>query len=222
MNNSFFRSLFFIVLLGVFSITQGQVKNKIDWPKFMAQHDLVWEDIPLQWAEGAFVGNGQLGMMLYAKKDENRFNFHVGRQDVTDHRQAPNKKTSMGLKGTNLMDFSRLDIGKMTLHPAGKIQSANIRQDLWNAEIRGTIITDLGEITFRAFTPYDKMVQVIEASSNEKKMEKILHLPGNGCQERHLVQELIQNTINIKIGINSILMSQKLKMMEKKLYVYKN
>ncbi|MRT93811.1 hypothetical protein EMN46_12750 [Ancylomarina sp. 16SWW S1-10-2] len=135
----------------------------------MAQHDLIWEDIPTQWAEGAFVGNGQLGMMLYAKMDENRFNFHVGRQDVTDHRKAPNKKTSMGVKGANLLDFSRLDIGKMVLHPAGKIQTANIRQDIWNAEIRGTIFTDLGEIKFRAFTPYDRMVQVIEVSSTEKK-----------------------------------------------------
>lgn len=169
MNSKFFRSLFFILCVGVFATMKGQVKNEVDWVSFMAQHDLVWEDIPLQWAEGAFVGNGQLGMMLYAKMDENRFNFHVGRQDVTDHRQAPNKKTSMGVKGTNLMDFSRLDIGKMTLHPAGKIITAHIRQDLYNAEIRGTIITDLGEITFRAFTPYDKMVQVIEATSTEKK-----------------------------------------------------
>ncbi|MBP0903833.1 glycoside hydrolase family 95-like protein [Mariniflexile gromovii] len=165
----YIKKIFIIIILFSCLPTWCQAKSDIVWPDFMAQHDLVWEEIPLQWAEGAFVGNGQLGMMLYAKMDENRFNFHVGRQDVTDHRQAPNKKTSMGVKGTNLMDFSRLDIGKMTLHPAGKIQSANIRQDLYNAEIRGTIITDLGEITFRAFTPYDKMVQVIEATSTEKK-----------------------------------------------------
>ena len=151
------------------SRSNNKVKSKIDWPSFMSQHDLVWEDIPKQWAEGAFVGNGQLGMMLYAKLDENRFNFHVGRQDVTDHRKAPNRKTSMGVKGTNLLDFSRLDIGKMVLHPAGKIKTARLRQDLWNAEIRGTIITDLGEIEFRAFTPYNDKVQVIEASSTERK-----------------------------------------------------
>ena len=164
------KKVFSIVLLSlVFQSAWSQIKSDIDWPSFMSQHDLIWEDIPLQWAEGAFVGNGQLGMMLYAKMDENRFNFHVGRQDVTDHRQSPDKKTSMGMNGTNLMDFSRLDIGKMTLHPVGKIQTAHIRQDLWNAEIRGTIITDLGEIEFRAFTPYDKMVQVIEATSTEKK-----------------------------------------------------
>lgn len=147
----------------------AQVKDKIDWPNFMAQHDLVWDEIPLQWNECAFVGNGQVGMTFYAKMDENRFNFHIGRQDVTDHRKAPNSKTSMGVKGADLLDFSRLDIGKMALHPAGKILSATIRQDLWNAEVRGTIITDLGEITFRGFTPYHMMLNVIEVSSTEKK-----------------------------------------------------
>ncbi|MDW5290190.1 glycosyl hydrolase family 95 catalytic domain-containing protein [Formosa sp. PL04] len=184
------KKAFTLILMSfIFQSTWSQIKSNIDWPSFMAQHDLVWEDIPLQWAEGAFVGNGQLGMMLYAKMDENRFNFHVGRQDVTDHRQAPDKKTSMGEKGTNLMDFSRLDIGKMTLHPAGKIKTAHIRQDLYSAEIRGTIITDLGEIEFRAFTPYDKMVQVIEATSTEKKNGKYVPftwkwMPGEASSPR--------------------------------------
>ncbi|KJD37257.1 hypothetical protein PW52_02190 [Tamlana sedimentorum] len=157
----------------------------------MGQHDLVWEDIPQQWAEGAFIGNGQLGMMLYAKLDENRFNFHVGRQDVTDHRKAPSKKTSRGVDGANLLDFSRLDIGKMVLRPVGKIKIAKLRQDLWNAEIRGTIITDLGEITFRAFTPYNDNVQVIETVSTELKNGENVNfvwewMPGNASCPRVL------------------------------------
>ncbi|WP_160167314.1 hypothetical protein [Rhodopirellula sp. SWK7] len=135
----------------------------------MAQHDLVWEEIPNQWNEGAFVGNGQVGMMIYSNKDDNRLDFHVGRQDVTDHRGAPNKKTSMGVKGTNLYDFSRLDIGRMVLRPAGKILAMDLRQDLWNAEVRGTIKTNLGEIRFRAFTPYTRMLNVVEVESSEKK-----------------------------------------------------
>ncbi|WP_165747868.1 glycosyl hydrolase family 95 catalytic domain-containing protein [Cellulophaga sp. Z1A5H] len=148
------------------------MKDKIDWPQFMSQHDLVWEEIPMQWNEGAFTGNGQVGMMVYATMDDNRIDFHMGRQDVTDHRKAPDKKTSMGVKGAGLYDFSRLDVGRMVLRPAGKILSASIRQDLWNAEIRGTIYTDLGEITFRAFTPYDRMLNIVEIKSTEKKLSK--------------------------------------------------
>ncbi|NME68212.1 glycosyl hydrolase family 95 catalytic domain-containing protein [Flammeovirga aprica] len=161
----------------------------------MAQHDLTWEEIPSQWAEGAFVGNGQLGMMMYAKLDENRFNFHIGRQDVTDHRKAPNKKTSMGVDGTNLLDFSRLDIGKMVIRPEGKILNASLRQDLWNAEVRGTIYTDLGQIDFRAFTAYDDMLQIIELTSSEQKEGKECPinyewLPGDpSCPRAHLMYE---------------------------------
>jgi len=148
----------------------SQVKSSINWPSFMAQHDLIFEELPLQWNEGAFTGNGQVGMMIYATLKDNRIDFHLGRQDVTDHRKAPDQKTSMGAEGASVMfDFPRLDIGRMALRPAGKILSGNIHQDLWNAEIRGKIITDLGEISFRAFTPRDRMLNLIEVNSTEKQ-----------------------------------------------------
>lgn len=165
------KSFLLVVLFGIFQL-QAQVVNEINWPKFLGQHDLVWEEIPMQWNEGAFTGNGQVGMMIYATMSENRVDFHMGRQDVTDHRGAPNKKTSMGVKGAGLYEYSRLDVGRMALYPVGKIKSATIRQDLWNAEIRGTIYTDLGEISFRAFTPYDRMMNIIEITSTEKTKSK--------------------------------------------------
>ncbi|WP_117882398.1 glycosyl hydrolase family 95 catalytic domain-containing protein [Aureibaculum luteum] len=171
-SKSNFRSTVLVIVLLTFFRLQGQVIDNIDWPKFLGQHDLVWEEIPMQWNEGAFTGNGQVGMMVYATMSENRIDFHMGRQDVTDHRGAPHKKTSMGVKGYNLYDFSRLDVGRMALYPVGKIISATIRQDLWNAEIRGIIYTDLGEISFRAFTPYDRMMNIIEISSTERKTNK--------------------------------------------------
>lgn len=169
MKNNDLKKICFIICFGVLASIQAQIEDKIDWPNFMAQHDLIWEEIPLQWNEGAFTGNGQVGMMIYANMEDNRIDFHMGRQDVTDHRKAPNKKTSMGVKGANLYDFSRLDIGRMVLRPVGKIQSASIRQDLWNAEVRGTIYTDLGEIIFVAYTPYDRMMNIVEISSTEEK-----------------------------------------------------
>ena len=141
----------------------------VDWPEFLARQDLVWEQLPLQWNEGAFVGNGQVGTMVYATMNDNRIDFTIGRQDVTDHRKAPDAKSSMGVPGASVMyDFPRLDIGLMALRPAGKILSGTVRQDLWNAEIRGTVVTDLGEIRFRAFTPRDRMVNVVEVVSTEK------------------------------------------------------
>lgn len=162
----------FACLLGVNVIAKNKQKTDVNWPKFMAQHDLVWEETLRQWNEGAFVGNGQVGMMIYANMDDNRLDFHVGRQDVTDHRKAPDQKTSMGVKAANLLDFSRLDIGRMMLRPAGKILFVSLRQELWNAQVVGTITTDLCSIYFRALTPYNLMLNVIEVNSTEKKNNK--------------------------------------------------
>ena len=145
------------------------LRTEVDWPAFLARHDMVWEQLPRQWNEGAFAGNGQLGMMVYATLDDNRVDFHLGRADVTDHRKAPDRKTSMGVPGANVFfDFPRLDVGRMALRPSGKILDGTMRQDLWNAEITGTVRTDLGELRFRAVTLRDRMVQLVEVTSTEK------------------------------------------------------
>lgn len=141
----------------------------IDWPEFIGRHDLVWEETPRQWNEGGFVGNGLLGMMVYATLNDNRIDFHLGRSDVTDHRLAPDRKTSFGVPGAGgFYHYPRLDIGRMALRPAGKIRTLTMHQDLWNAELRGKITTNLGEIRFRAFTPRDHMVQIVDIESTEK------------------------------------------------------
>ena len=41
------------------------VKLNVDWPKFMAQHDLVWNKLPADYFEGAFIGNGLLGAIVF-------------------------------------------------------------------------------------------------------------------------------------------------------------
>jgi len=166
--------LYVIFLLPILGFAQMQNNNnlspnsKVNWEDFMSQHDLVCEVLPLQWNEGMFVGNGHLGMMVFATLDDNRIDFHIGRQDVTDHRKAPDKKTSLGVEGASVYDFSRLDLGRLVLRPSGKILSGTMRLDLWNAEIKAKIITSLGTISFRAFVPYNEMVQIIEVESTEK------------------------------------------------------
>jgi alpha-L-fucosidase 2 len=89
------------------------VTAAVDWPSFLGRQDLVWEQLPRQWNEGAFTGNGQLGTMFYATPAGDGLVFHLGRADVTDHRKAPDRKTSMGTTGAGVMyDYCRLDIGR--------------------------------------------------------------------------------------------------------------
>ena len=56
------------------------VQDRIDWPAFLARHDLLWGRIPKQWHEGAFLGNGLLGTMVWAQDGE-ALHFDVGRSD---------------------------------------------------------------------------------------------------------------------------------------------
>lgn len=169
----FLKSLL-IILVTFFTVSAQNNSNdallkKIDWPSFMQKHDLIWEEIPLQWNEGAFVGNGQIGMMIYVNQKDNNITFHIGRQDVTEHRKAPNKKSSIGVFGASgFNDFTRFDIGKMTLKPTGKILSCSIRQNIWDAEITARFVTDAGTIEFKATCPYTKNVNVVEVNSTEK------------------------------------------------------
>jgi len=146
-----------------------QTKSNINWPAFMSRHDLIWEELPLQWNEGAFVGNGQIGMMIYVNKKDNNITFHIGRQDVTEHRKAPDKKSSISVFGASgFNDFTRFDIGKMLLKPSGKILSCSIRQSLRNAEITAHFVTDSGAIDLVASCPYTNNVNVVEVNSSEK------------------------------------------------------
>lgn len=145
------------------------VQTEINWPSFLARQDMTWDQLPRQWNEGAFLGNGQIGLMVYTTPSDNCVEFHLGRVDVTDHRKAPDRKTSRGTPGADVMfDFPRLDIGRMRLFPAGKIVAGTMRVHLWNAELTATIKTDLGELQIRAVTLYDQMVHVIDVRSTER------------------------------------------------------
>ena len=87
------RSTIKIVILLFFICTSMSGASFPDMEKYMRQHALIWEQLPMQWNEGAFLGNGLVGMMVYADSTLNALVFHLGRPDVTDHRKAPYRKT---------------------------------------------------------------------------------------------------------------------------------
>jgi len=128
------RVAFLLVMMTTISIYAADVNERIDWPKYLSRHDLLWSRLPDKWENGGFTGNGLLGVMVYAINEGKELTFHVGRNDVMDH------------------NICRLDIGDFVLVPVGKITGGNMRLDLWNAEITGNITTDRGTIGFRTYT----------------------------------------------------------------------
>jgi alpha-L-fucosidase 2 len=125
--------------------------GSIDWARFLARHDLVWKKVPQGWQEGAFLGNGLLGAMIFAE-GKDALQWELGRTDVTDPR------TDAQANRAN----PRLPIGRLLLETAGEITGGAARLDLWNAEVSGTLTTTRGKIGYRSFLHAQEPVLVVE------------------------------------------------------------
>ncbi|MDP4275073.1 MAG: hypothetical protein Q8907_12410 [Bacteroidota bacterium] len=144
----------------VFAGNKSLVQLQVNWPEYLSKHDLVWNRIPENYYEGAYVGNGLLGTILYRDNlKENTIRFEIGRCDVYDHRSIAS--------GFDPFSRVRLPIGQLLLTPAGDIQKSSFRTDLWNAEIRGEIITTKGRITICCYVPSGEKVIILKLKSDQ-------------------------------------------------------
>ena len=146
------------------------VSENIDWPAFMARHDLVWRQLPQKWEAGAYHGNGHMGAMVYAKNKGATLNWEQGRSDVA-------------------FQGSRIPIGDLQLAPAGKITGFEARTDLWNASVVGKITTDKGAIEFRSFTHSLDMVNVIEVRTSGSEEPAWTWVPGLASNPRKIYKK---------------------------------
>ncbi len=131
--------------------------DRIDWPAFLGNADLLWRRLPMAWYEGPFLGNGFLGSGVYGEPGGNAVRFTVQHSQVQDHR--PQYGALFGL--------ARLPIGYLTLRPVGAITGIDWRLDLWNAELRGTITTAAGSLALRAFVHTDQPVLLIDVTPTD-------------------------------------------------------
>jgi hypothetical protein len=142
-------------------------EERIDWPGFMRQHDLVFDKLPRNWREAPHFGNAMVGSMLYQAGDA--IELQIFRADVQDHRDDT--------YGWTAYSRPRLVIGHFLLRPVGKLTGCRWRKDLWNAELTGTITTDKGEIGIRHFVHADDMaiVTALTPSAGERECSWTWH-----------------------------------------------
>lgn len=176
--NRFGIAAFLLLLTAIVSATgAAELVDKIDWPKFLARQDLTYSRLPDAWENGAFTGNGLLGVMFYSNKAGNELVLHVGRSDVMDH-------------DANGHEVCRLPIGEFVITPVGKITGGTARLDLWNAEITATIKTDRGQIDLRTFTHAKQIVQVVNLrTSGEEGGCKIDFRPAEAVNPRNTARK---------------------------------
>jgi alpha-L-fucosidase 2 len=161
-----------MLLAADFSARAAGVVEQIDWPQFLARHDMVWTKPPNNWGSGAFMGNGLLGANVFTVDDGTRLRWRIGRSDV-------------------VMGNSRIPIGELVLQTAGALQGTDLRLGLWDAELAGTVKTTQGSIKIRSFTHAQQMVQVIELEPDAG--EKSCHFewqPGLAADPRAVYQHM--------------------------------
>lgn len=180
LRSSAFRLLLGLAFAGI-ALAHAQVRLDVDWEKHLAQHDLMWERMPEDYFEGAFVGNGLFGAIIF--KDDlkpNTLRFEIGRADVYDHRTD----------GTRLGHARiRLPIGQLLLTPVGAVTKTTLRTDLWNGEVRGTLETTAGTLTFRCFAPSGESVIVVNLRGTGAEERAVCAFrPQQGNSQRYAVQ----------------------------------
>jgi len=125
---------------------------RIDWPAFLARHDMLWKRLPGNWREAPWTGNGMLGAMFWHEGGALR--IQVFRGDVQAHRPM-----TQGFSGYTR---ARLQIGSFYLAPAAKPTGCDLRLRYWDAELVGTIRTANGAWKIRHFTHAEDMAIVTE------------------------------------------------------------
>lgn len=156
-----------------------EARVNVNWAQFLSRHDLVWDALPQKWEEAAFLGNGLVGATIHSTAT-NALQWNVGRSDVVDC-------------------GGRIAIGHFALVPDGGKPTGTMRLDLWNAEARGTLRTDKGEVGWRSFTHADKLVTVVELSEHAGATPTRLvfqHLPSLPAREVHQKTNVPPDRVN--------------------------
>jgi hypothetical protein len=154
----------------------------VDWPSFLARHDLAWKRPPARWEEGAFLGNGLIGSVLYAP--EGALSWELGRSDLIDYRNEPHPMRAR----------ARLPLGRMVLDAATPVTGMEARLDLWNAEVSGKVATGKGSLQFRSFVHADEPVLVVQLTADPGLAEaRFFYQPDIPINDRLLTRK--QETI---------------------------
>jgi hypothetical protein len=155
--NQAMKNILFTLCIFLSVLATAQVKSAIHQAVFLAQQDLLFDSLSAKWEEGAFLGNGLLGVMVY-REAADAIRFDLGRTDVTDHREGINP--SIGK--------ARLPIGKFVLRTNSPIKNIRLRLDLWNAELTGTLTTEQATIPVRVLVPATMDIILLEIPGNIK------------------------------------------------------
>ena len=133
----------------------GKLTNLVDWALFTSRHNMKWSKKPCYWDCGAFLGNGNLGTMIYSAEDKTKRNTLrciTGRTDV--------EVETPGRAGV----YTRVPIGEIDIEMDGWIfDGTTMELDLYEAEFRADLVTTKGNVRVSSLVHSLEPVILIEA-----------------------------------------------------------
>jgi alpha-L-fucosidase 2 len=164
-----------LVLLCVFTLAaapgcaadEGAPEAAVDWSVFLGRLDPVWERMSSPWWEAPYAGNGEMGVLLRLE-GQRALRLDLGSSRVHDHR-TQDVWNGVVPNSVEVHTRGRLPIGRFELRTAGTIDAnrSTARIDLWNAEVRGELVTDRGTIAWRTLIHADDMAGLLEWTPDE-------------------------------------------------------
>jgi hypothetical protein len=143
----------------------------IDYSQFLGQHDMLWDRTPNRWELAPYTGNGNVGFLFYQAQGSagNVISIYVGLHDYYDHREQ--------YQGQDLLWIyrGRLPLGHFQLKSQGDIIDADLRLDLWNAEMTGVITTTKGTYRVRGLSHSLEDVIYFETDADGESVEITWH-----------------------------------------------
>jgi alpha-L-fucosidase 2 len=134
----------------------NRVTTDAQWAAFLRQQDLLWRKLPTTWDQGPFLGNGRLASGVYQEPGKNQVRFTVQHAEVQDHRKEYD----------HIWGRCRLPVGHLTLEPVGTITKVDLRLELWNAELTGSITTSKGRLDVRALVHSTQQVLAAQVTAS--------------------------------------------------------
>jgi len=139
---------------------ESLINCHVDWEEMLKNHDLLWKNVPVNMTEAPHFGNGLIGSMIWV--ENNCLHLQVFRSDVHDHNDYH--------YGWTAYSRPRYQIGYFLIKPKGIIIDCDLRQDIYNAELRGKINTSNGSFSIHHLTHRqdDVIYTEIEISGKEE------------------------------------------------------
>lgn len=172
----------------------GSIKEQIDWGEFMGSHDLVWQQLPRNWKEAPFLGNGEQGTMMY-QVGPRKLRWDVGCSAAHDHRPAD--QDDLTEKHVEVLNRGRHFIGHLELQLPTDITGGDGLLSLWNAEATGSLKSRKGKGLWRSFVHANEPVMYFEIETTGDLADaKFAYVPAQARNPRAVRAKQLRTPAN--------------------------